>query len=646
MLVVPLLLATTAGAQPRKCNPGNDTECCGDGKVDDGEQCDLGKDLNGDRGTCCTEVCLLKASGTACTADSNPCSLDECDGAHPTCRHPPGNAGAECRAAAGPCDVAETCNGTSSTCPDDAFLSADTPCRPAAGECDLAETCPGDGPDCPDDAMEPAGTACTADDNPCTLDECDGTNATCQHPAGNAEVECRAAAGPCDVAETCTGTSTACPADAFLSSDTPCRPAAGECDLAETCPGNGPDCPADAKKASGTACTADDNPCTLDECDGTNVTCQHPAGNAGGECRAAAGPCDVAETCTGTSTVCPADAFRSSGAVCRPAADLCDVPESCTGSGPSCPADARVVCTPQDQCHVAGTCDPTTGRCSNPAAEDGRSCDDGNVCTTGDECKAGVCRGTLVHGCCVQDRDCEDGIHCTVDRCSPQGCVHAPQDDLCGPAECAVLECEPNAPDADASGCVVRSLAESGYCAEDNDPCTIDSCRTGQCTHVPDDSGPRCARLVTPFQSVLGLLARAGTLRAVVGEAAANACPGAGARPPACDIAPGPDPGRLMSLLDTTRTDLATVLLALGGRLPGVALEPMARARFAFFLLANTPGDLRAFIGTLAQMRARHEVAGAFARQRRADGKRLLRGVVRLRAQLRRLAATRHVFTR
>src|SRR5207244_10644562 len=115
-------------------------------------------------------------------------------------------------------------------------------------------------------------------------DQCDGTSVDCQHPAGNAGAVCRAAAGPCDVAETCTGTSATCPADGFASSSVECRSATGECDLAENCPGNGPNCPADSKKTAGTACTADSNPCTLEQCDGTNVTCQPPAGNEDATC--------------------------------------------------------------------------------------------------------------------------------------------------------------------------------------------------------------------------------------------------------------------------------------------------------------------------------------------------------------------------
>src|SRR5207247_1832052 len=108
--------------------------------------------------------------------------------------------------------------------------------------------------------------------------------------------------------------------------------AAGECDLADTCTGTSATCPADVKKTLGTACTADTNPCTLDQCDGTSNACQHPAGNAGATCRAVAGPCDVAETCTGTSTTCPANGFLSASTACRAAANECDVEETCPGA--------------------------------------------------------------------------------------------------------------------------------------------------------------------------------------------------------------------------------------------------------------------------------------------------------------------------
>src|SRR5439155_12847232 len=127
---------------------------------------------------------------------------------------------------------------------------------------------------------------------------------------------CRPAPGDCDLEETCTGTSSVCPADAFKPSSSVCRPSAGECDPAENCTGSSASCPEDAKYPASTPCTDDANPCSRDECDGTNDACQHPPGNAGAVCRPAAGPCDVDETCTGTSTTCPADVFEPASVEC------------------------------------------------------------------------------------------------------------------------------------------------------------------------------------------------------------------------------------------------------------------------------------------------------------------------------------------
>src|SRR5207253_1679310 len=81
-------------------------------------------------------------------------------------------------------------------------------------------------------------------------------------------------------------------------------------------------CPTDAKRPAGTACTADANPCTLDQCDGSTNTCTHPAGNAGTLCRAAAEECDLAESSTGTTTSCPTDAFKTNGTACTDDGDL------------------------------------------------------------------------------------------------------------------------------------------------------------------------------------------------------------------------------------------------------------------------------------------------------------------------------------
>src|SRR5439155_22161331 len=122
------------------------------------------------------------------------------DGTRITSRHPAGNAGALCRPAAGICDLAENCNGTSAACPPDGFAPSSVVCRAAAGACDGAEFCPGSGPTCPADSVRPAGTACPDDGNPAPLDHGAARTCACQHPPASAATVCRPAAAPCDVA--------------------------------------------------------------------------------------------------------------------------------------------------------------------------------------------------------------------------------------------------------------------------------------------------------------------------------------------------------------------------------------------------------------------------------------------------------------
>jgi hypothetical protein len=67
----------------------------------------------------------------------------------------------------------------------------------------------------------PAGATCLSDFKVCTDDICDAFG-TCTHPAGNAGTVCRPAADVCDLADTCDGVGTMCPADAKQPDGTPC----------------------------------------------------------------------------------------------------------------------------------------------------------------------------------------------------------------------------------------------------------------------------------------------------------------------------------------------------------------------------------------------------------------------------------------
>ncbi len=133
------------------------------------------------------------------------------------------------------------------------------------------------------------------------------------------------------------------------------------------------------------------------------------------ECRAAAGVCDVAEHCTGSSAACPSDGFVSASVECRPAAGTCDAAESCTGSSATCPTDVN--------------------------QPDETPCDDANVCSINDRCVGGICGGFIetcgngtFDGNCAEQ--CDDGNLDPGDGCDAN-CQLEP----CGVAP--FLDCRP-----------------------------------------------------------------------------------------------------------------------------------------------------------------------------------------------------------
>jgi len=119
-----------------------------------------------------------------------------------------------------------------------------------------------------------------SDGNPCTLD-CDEGGGNCSHEPANMGRVCRTAVGVCDAAETCDGTTRACPGDAPAPASTVCRAAAGACDLAETCDGVTNICPGDDSRPHGTDCS-----------DGQ--FCNGAEQCVAGPCQPAASPCPLA----------------------------------------------------------------------------------------------------------------------------------------------------------------------------------------------------------------------------------------------------------------------------------------------------------------------------------------------------------------
>src|SRR5262249_7920574 len=147
-----------------------------------------------------------------------------------------------------------------------------------------------------------------------------------------------------------------------------CNPATGACSPS-------------LAKSNGATCD-DGNPCTQTDtcqggvCNGTDpVVCTaHDQCHDPGTCDPTVGGCVPVAKVDGT-------ACNDNNACTR--TDTCQA-GTCTGGSP-------VACAATDQCHAVGTCNPSTGVCSNPAKSDGAACDDGNSCTTGDTCVAGAC---------------------------------------------------------------------------------------------------------------------------------------------------------------------------------------------------------------------------------------------------------------
>ena len=319
-------------------------------------------------GFCVDNVCCETQCGNGAN-DCQACSVAAGSSTNGRCEVTV--AGTECRAAAGLCDRAEVCNGTSPSCPTNVFLSAGTSCRSAVGNCDIAESCNGASPFCPSDQIFESGTPCRGRMGVCDESEvCDGVSPLCPEDQNVMQgTVCRAASGPCDATEVCDGQTPTCPEDEFATQGTICRAASGACDEVEVCDGANSLCPINLKKVQGETCRPSSGNCDYEEvCDGLSFQCPDDIVlDENSVCRASSGECDKVEYCDGTSTECPADELEGSEVICRDATDSCDAIEYCNGSSADCPMDST--------------------------KDDGSVCDDNNRCSGGDICIQGECTG-------------------------------------------------------------------------------------------------------------------------------------------------------------------------------------------------------------------------------------------------------------
>lgn len=447
-----------------------------------------GTDDDCDPGQTCVDNACRRPAGDACSnaveclsgfCANGFCCDAACDGPCERCNHP-GEAGT-CRplddgtAPAGACG-AYLCDGVSGSCPTSCQTHDD--CR-GDSFCDAGECVPqrGDGETCDENAQCSSGSC---SDGVCCESACDGACETCSLPGEEGLCLARPAGtrgSPACGAFVCDGDSRDCPttcaSNADCASDAICddgecitqKPNGGACSVNEQCQSGicvsgvccntacdqpEGECTLAAECSTGTctvppkstqvACADDGNPCTVDRCDGAGG-CEHVPGNPGVVCRAAAGVCDVEETCTGTSDQCPPDQKKAAGTVC---------------------SDDGNVCT-------SDVCDGTSADCTHPAVADETSCGQVTYGTWG------ACGG--FSGTCGESGTRSRTV--TAPRCVSGGCQNV-----------TYSETEPCSRDTDGQTCGTTQIGGWGACVYDHATCSNSGYRTRTITtYVCTDGG-------------------------------------------------------------------------------------------------------------------------------------------------------------
>ena len=242
---------------------------------------------------------------------------------------------------------------------------------------------------------------------------------------------------------------------------------------------------------NGTACS-DGNACTLaDSCQ--SGVCQ---GSTPVVCNALSS-CHTVGTCNPDTGFC-SNPTAPNGTVCNDG-NGCTQTDTCQSG--TCAGANPVVCAASDACHVAGTCGPLTGVCSNPERPNGTACTDGNPCTQTDFCVSGVCTGANPKVCASLDSchtagtcnvsngvcsnpvkpdgsACTDGNGCTqTDTCQSGACAGA-NPVVCTPSD----DCHTTGTCSPATGACSNPVSPNGTSCSDGDGCTqTDVCISGAC---------------------------------------------------------------------------------------------------------------------------------------------------------------------
>ncbi|CAK7230855.1 hypothetical protein SCUCBS95973_007715 [Sporothrix curviconia] len=92
---------------------------CGNGIVEEGEECDCGGTEGCGSNACCDPTTCKFTANALCDPSNDECCTSTCQLA---------SSGSVCRPSTGSCDPAETCSGTSATCPEDVTSPDGTAC--------------------------------------------------------------------------------------------------------------------------------------------------------------------------------------------------------------------------------------------------------------------------------------------------------------------------------------------------------------------------------------------------------------------------------------------------------------------------------------------------------------------------------------
>ncbi|MEP7123054.1 MAG: kelch repeat-containing protein [Byssovorax sp.] len=390
------------------------------------------------------------------------------------------------------------------------------------------------------------GTACGGLCQACSAAKTGGANGTCGSviAATDPDNECAAQAtstcgtnGSCDGVGACqkyvTGTSCVAPScsGSTLNNGSDCN-GSGTCISKGTTPCDPYVCGVGA--ACKTLCVSNADCTAGNLCIGGKCGSPLPDGSiclSAGSCQS--GNCVDGVCCNtacngGACDACSKLAGAPSDGVCAMlTGNKCNDGDPCTQTD-TCMAGTcmglAVTCAALDACHTAGTCDATTGACTNPVASDGTTCNDGDGCTQADTCMLGTCVGGSPVVCVAQDSchgvgvcnpklgacdnptladdtPCDDGNKCTQsDKCTAGICASAtptdcPAIDAChlpGTCDLATGMC-PNAETQTAKDCTIVGECDtggacdpaSGACTKtakpDGSPCTNGVCLAGTC---------------------------------------------------------------------------------------------------------------------------------------------------------------------